>query len=105
MNSGFRFDEEKFNAGIEELQRAFATFAEILTRDVAPAIQRLFGGLLDNLFVFGWQRLEYESDEDYVQRLADDNWLDNPDARWEYQKIILSTPIRKLKQWIRHDNP
>lgn len=103
MDSGFRFDEEKFNAAIKGVQQAFAAFAENLTRDVAPALHALFANLLDKVFVIGWQRRDYESDSDYAQRLADDNWLDNPDARWEYQKIVLNTPIRIFKRWIRHD--
>lgn len=42
-------------------------------------------------------KMDSETWDEYIARVPDG--LDNPDVRWEYQKFILSTPIRLVKRF------
>ena len=96
----------KFNLDTKSLALAFEKFG-IAMDEVVTALLELFTPLKDVIeeirkSIFGinegWEQYPFESDKEYAARLVEDGWLDNPDARWEYQKIVLSTPIRVLRR-------
>lgn len=78
------------------IQAAFENLANAFNKTVIPAIQEFIAFMQP---YHNWQRMENESDDDYADRLVAFDLLDNPDARWEYQKIVLSTPIRLWRRF------
>lgn len=48
-----------------------------------------------------WHRRDKEAIIHWGKRLEKMGLLDNPAIRWEYQKYILSTPLRIIRQWVK----
>jgi hypothetical protein len=97
----FKFDEEALIKSMEGISQSINQLAVIMSE----AFQLLINSISElgwRLFnTIGWQRLPYETDEVYAERLVSHGWLDNPDARWEYQKIVLMTPVRVARRWLK----
>jgi hypothetical protein len=95
----FKFDEEALVKSMAALSQSINQLAVVMAEAVQPLISSIseLGWQLFN--TIGWQRLPYETDEMYAERLVSHGWLDNPDARWEYQKIVLMTPVRVARRW------
>jgi hypothetical protein len=101
----FKFDEEALVKSMAALSQSINQLAVIMAEAIRPVVDSLNEAVRRFNKAIAWRRLPYETDEMYAERLVSDGWLDNPDARWEYQKIVLMTPVRVARHWFERLQP